>query len=37
GAGLIGAIARYSAENAVAIRGDGYLDLQRLAGSTTGV
>lgn len=23
---------RYSAENAVAIRGDGYLDLQRLAG-----
>ncbi|SUG56062.1 disulfide bond formation protein B [Salmonella enterica subsp. diarizonae] len=28
---------RNSAENAAAIRGNGYLDLQRLAGSTTGV
>ncbi|EHD03708.1 hypothetical protein LTSEWAN_2237, partial [Salmonella enterica subsp. enterica serovar Wandsworth str. A4-580] len=34
GAGLVGA---NSAENAAAIRGNGYLDLQRLAGSTTGV
>ncbi|SUG88215.1 disulfide bond formation protein B [Salmonella enterica subsp. enterica] len=28
---------RNSAENTAAIRGNGYLDLQRLAGSTTGV
>lgn len=34
GAGLVGAIAP---KNAAAIRGNGYLDLQRLAGSTTGV